>query len=709
MSIVSSGQLTISDINDAKQLVLYLNPSVRNQIYNPNATGSTAYNPDFTGSNLTFTPELYVAGGGTTNLLPSSAIVSCNWYEGSQTTNAIGTGNTTGADGISSYSIPTGTPQTTLKVLTVKSNLTNKNSQKFTCVVVYHDDDLNADITMKADVEVVKVTNGVKGADGTGTDAVVGVLSNENSTIPANSSGTATAQNLALATTTLKIFEGTDDITSSYTVSIALNPNDTTKFNVTTSGTPANSVITVSTMTDATASASVTFTATRSGYPTITKVFNVSKLNAGTNGSEVTINWLDIPSTLAVSNTGAYARSTLTFKSYSKTGASVQQAYDGFLQVDTSPDGTTWTNAVANTTQFSSGSYTYPASGSMPTGIKFIRVRLYSATGGSGLLDEETISIIAEGNDAFFCNMVTPQGDMIRNSSGQLTVKAELVKGSSPVTPTAIKWYVQDPAVTIATNGGGGDTDGGIGWRLLQTVADATTAPTLNGATAGGTLTGATYFVKYTWCSTNGETLPSAQAQLAVTANYNLKITVPAFPTGVFKAKVYVGTVTGTVKYQGDINTSAGTYTITAPINTTNPQPPSTNTATYTQTVTNFATDTITVPATAITNFEGFKAILTYNTLKYSGIVVLKDISDPILCRIDGVEVFKNGDGTNTYRATLIQGGSEIDSSGTKYTYTWSIWNKDGTKTTFNKTGKTTSVDATDITNIGNLLCEVSL
>lgn len=707
MSIVSSGSLTITDVNDATQLILYLDTPNKTQIYDPNITGSTAFNPDFSTNNLVITPQLYVAGGGNANLLPSSNIVSCTWYEGTQTNTALSEGSGTLADGVSSYSIATGDVKTVSKKLTLKSNLGSAISKKFTCVVVYHDSKTNYDINMKADIEIIKITNGVKGQDGSGADAVVGVLSNENCTIPADSTGIATSPNLSIATSTLKIYEGTSDVTSNYSIVLTRNPTDTAKFNITTSGTVTNQTVTVSTMDASLDSASVTFTATRNGYPTITKTFNVSKVKMG---ADAKIYYLQIPSVLGVSNSGIYAQSSLTFLAYQKTGTANATAYNGYIQIDYTVDGNTWTNAVANTTQFVGGSYTYPASGSLPANIKFIRVRLYSASGGSGLLDEETVTIVKDGNDSFVLNVWCPQGDTIRNSSGTLTIKSDLYKGGLIVTPPANswKWYVQEPNVT-STSSIGYESDGGTGWRFLQSIADPTVQPTLDSVT-GGTLTGGTYWVKYTWVSTNGETkAPATGWSKVVTANYNLKITPPAFPTGVTSCKIYVGTASGSEKYQGTISTSGATYTISAPISTTGALPPSINTATYSQTTSGYITDTLTVPSTAITSIEGFKCVVTYNSNKYIGVTMVKDVTDPILCRIDGVDVFKNGDGKNTYRATLLQNGAELDgSSPYTYTYTWSIYNQDGTKRSFTATGKTCEVLATDISGLGNLVCEVS-
>jgi hypothetical protein len=80
------------------------------------------------------------------------------------------------------------------------------------------------------------------------------------------------------------------------------------------------------------------------------------------------------------------------------------------------------------------------------------------------------------------------------------------------------------------------------------------------------------------------------------------------------------------------------------------------------------------------------------------------DQSDPIQVSITstGGDVFKNSVGTTTLTAKVYQNGTEIDSAGTKYTYTWSIYDKDGNASTFNggaasKTGKTLAVGDADV------------
>ena len=59
MTIVASGQITITDLNDAKQLVMYIGASQsRTVIYN----GVSTYVPLYSSTNQVLTPQLFIAG-----------------------------------------------------------------------------------------------------------------------------------------------------------------------------------------------------------------------------------------------------------------------------------------------------------------------------------------------------------------------------------------------------------------------------------------------------------------------------------------------------------------------------------------------------------------------------------------------------------------------------------------------------------------------
>lgn len=918
MAIVSSGQLTLTDLNDNKQLIIYLNANYRTQVYDPN---NTTYSPNFTSTNLVITPELYIAGGGGANLLPTPQVQSLTWYEGNQTTTPLAETATTGTTGNGyTYNIPTGAVGTTAKPFTLKSNLTSA-SQIYTCVIVYRDPDTSFDVTVKASIDIVKITNGAKGQDGTGANAIQGVLSNDNHSVPSDSAGGS--QIVTGAVSTLSIFEGSTDVTSSWNMGTPVVTGATGTF----SGSPTNRTFTLTSMTSD--SATVVWTATKAGSPNIVKQFTLVRVKSGTNGSngsDSTSYWMTVDaSAIQKSASGTYTPSSINITAKSQVGAGTPANYSGKFTVDDSTDGSTYTNrytsasneatknyvpsagiktlrvrlhqagvtpngsnhideqiipivadgvdvytsilsndsvvfpadkngnvssyannvttlkiykgatddtanwtisqarstgvtvteattsATATVTALAqandTGSVTFTATkasaptqtkvftlsksktGQDPTAywlvsdtsaiqksvggvytpasinltaksqlgsgtpgnysgrfqiwestdggstwgtakytssgneatknyvpsasISAVKVQLYLAGGTTTLLDEQIIPIVADGTngsngsngvDAYYLNVWCPNGDTVRNSGGNISVTADLYKGGSTVTPTAFKWYQQDPN---ATTGSGGDTDGGNGWRLINGVSDATTAPTLALQSNTGTrMVAQTYFVRYTWVGLSGETLASSEASLAVTANNDLKVTIPVFPSGVTRAKVYIGTVTGAtnLKYQGDITTSAGNIVLSK-YDSTTVAPPTSSTAS-TAIVTSA---TITVVPQSIQGIEGFKCVATAPTTgtKYSGLTIVKDFQDPIAVNIIGASVLKNGQGSTTLTAQLIQNGVEISTNG--YTFAWALYNQNGSlNKTLSGSGDTITVLNSDFDGVNNLVVDVS-
>lgn len=85
-----------------------------------------------------------------------------------------------------------------------------------------------------------------------------------------------------------------------------------------------------------------------------------------------------------------------------------------------------------------------------------------------------------------------------------------------------------------------------------------------------------TYYVKYTWVDASGETLASPEASLITDDKNKLNITLPAFPSGVTSANIYISTATGTETLQG--STTSTEYAQKSAI-TTGTALPSTSTA----------------------------------------------------------------------------------------------------------------------------------
>lgn len=66
---------------------------------------------------------------------------------------------------------------------------------------------------------------------------------------------------------------------------------------------------------------------------------------------------------------------------------------------------------------------------------------------------------------------------------------------------------------------------------------------------------GALYYVRYTYVTERGETEASEVNSTEITRNVQLVITVPPFPQGVNKARIYIGTSTTNLKLEGETTT----------------------------------------------------------------------------------------------------------------------------------------------------------
>jgi hypothetical protein len=586
MAIVASGQMTLTDLNDSKQLVMYIGASQsRTVIFN----GVSTYTPNYSTSNQVLTPQLFIAGN---NADIASQAISTKWYvqtNGAGTPTEI-TANTT------DYTLGTGTPKT----LTIKTNVLASNaSMTYICELVYPDSATGFNVTSKAEIEIVKVTNGTNGTNG--QNATVAVLSNDADTVGADSAGNS--QIITGVASTITVYEGTTDVTSSWSMGTpvvtglgALN----TAYTLT--GTPVNRTFTLTGTNPMTADvATVTWTLTRSGYANITKVFTINRIRNGTAGTSPTL-YRFLPSANAIKKTegGVYSPASLVLEGKSQTGSGSYGSYAGRFKIYTTTAtlnaSTNWGTAVY-TSSGNESTYTYPASGTFPANITGIKVELYLAGGTTTLLDSQVIPVVqdgASGTDAFYLNVWTPNGNTVKNGTGTVTATADLYKGAGEVSSgITYKWYIQDPTATTAS---GGDADSGDGWRLL-------------------------------------------------TSSYNASIT-------------------------------------------------------------GYTTKSIVVPASAIAGSESFLCVASYSGGKYKNVCSAVDLSDPILVRIDGINVFKNGTGSTQLTATLLRNGEVLDPTG--YTFAWSIYDENNVKTAFTASTQTVTVNASAVDGRANIVCEVS-
>ena len=125
---------------------------------------------------------------------------------------------------------------------------------------------------------------------------------------------------------------------------------------------------------------------------------------------------------------------------------------------------------------------------------------------------------------------------------------------------------------------------------------------------------------------------------------------------------------------------------------------------------TGFTSNTLTIPPSAVNGSETFMAIVTYNNRILKSTITVSDLNDPYSVITIGNNLFKNGKGTNTYTTKVYHLGVEIDLdiNNPLYTYEWDLYDSDGLQIpSFIKSGKTITVDASEILNSGTLVCTV--
>lgn len=271
--------------------------------------------------------------------------------------------------------------------------------------------------TFTDSITVVKVVDGTNGTNGTnGTSGIVINLSNDNVTVPAAADGSSPV--LTAAVTTVYIYEGATDVSSSWAVTATPSAGVT--------GTLSGKTYTVTGFTADTGY--VDFTATRSGFSNQTIRFSLSKAKAGSDGSPATVYSVET-STAAIrkDSAGTYSPTTLTINGYSTTGTALRTAYAGRFIVATSTDGSTYTDRYTSAANESAYTYTLIA------GITHVRVRLYQAGGTTTLLDQEIVPIVSDGTNG---TNGTNGSNGTSAVSGYLTSESSVVFTYADGTPT---------------------------------------------------------------------------------------------------------------------------------------------------------------------------------------------------------------------------------------------------------------------------------
>ena len=229
----------------------------------------------------------------------------------------------------------------------------------------------------------------LKGADG--GSGIVLDLTNDSHSVPTDSAGNN--GNYTGATSTANLYSGSSDVSASATWNAITVTGGIARL----AGETGNRTYTVAGMTADTGT--VTFSATYGGT-TYTAVFTVSKTKAGSDGTAATV-YSVVPSVNAISKAaaGTVTPTSVTFTAYKTVGSAAPAVWSdatrGYIKVETSTDGTTWTVVVAATTQLNtSGQATYSP---VDANAKYIRASIGLTSGFTTPLDVETIPIVSDG------------------------------------------------------------------------------------------------------------------------------------------------------------------------------------------------------------------------------------------------------------------------------------------------------------------------
>ena len=227
--------------------------------------------------------------------------------------------------------------------------------------------------TLQRDFKFLKVIQGVDGGSGIVID-----LDNQAHVVPTDAVGNN--GNFTGCNTTASIYVGTVDSSALWTWTASPSAG--------VSGTATNSNRTYTVTAMSTDVGTVTFTATRSGYPTQTVIFSISKAKGG-------IAYQIVSSTGAINKAqdGAYTPATITFSALQVLTSGVS-AYSGRFIIDTQAvSGGAWTTRYTSASNESSAAYTLPA------GIVAVRGTLYLAGGFSTVLDQEAVPVVSDGTN----------------------------------------------------------------------------------------------------------------------------------------------------------------------------------------------------------------------------------------------------------------------------------------------------------------------
>lgn len=218
------------------------------------------------------------------------------------------------------------------------------------------------------------------GEDGDpGADAIEASLSNAQHNIPTDFNGNN--GNFTGAACTMYIYKGIVDDSVNWAVSIVKSAGIT--------GSLVGKTYTITGL--STDTGYVDFTASRSGYSSVTKRMTLTKSKTGEPGVTPTAYWLVTPPSVARSSAGVYTPASFTVYSY-KSVSATPELHPGQFVISETEDGSTYVVKYTSSANESGKSYT-PSS----PNVKSFKVTLRKSVTDSAVLDDQVIPVVMQG------------------------------------------------------------------------------------------------------------------------------------------------------------------------------------------------------------------------------------------------------------------------------------------------------------------------
>ena len=220
-----------------------------------------------------------------------------------------------------------------------------------------------------------------------GAPAITMNLTNDASSIPADSSGVVPGT-FAGTSTTAAVYIGSTDDSANWTFTV------TATSGLTYTASNANKTVNVTNMATNLDYGEITFTAAKSGKPNQIIVFSVTKVKSGATGGQTTLYAINTSfGTVSKKSDGSISPTSITFSATQTTGAIGSASYSGRFKIYTQStiDGA-WASVYTSATNEASYTYTVPTSN-----VVAIKGELYLAGGTVTLLDWEVIPYLVDG------------------------------------------------------------------------------------------------------------------------------------------------------------------------------------------------------------------------------------------------------------------------------------------------------------------------